>query len=219
MYHLTALVTLLAIAFYMFTCINVSRARTKTGVKVPAMSGHPDFERAFRIQANTLEWMPVFLPALWLFAIYIGDAIAAESARSGSSAASSTSSVIRRRRQSAARALRSRALQRLRCGRGHWGRWCCGWCEARHHARPSPGRGAACNAAPLNRDPIWSRPMEKCGFRLCAAAFHAAARPGHESLTSSAGSRCPWRRRTPCRRGRLRAACNSPTASSIPTAS
>jgi glutathione S-transferase len=61
----------------MFTCINVSRARTKTGVKVPAMSGHPDFERAFRIQANTLEWMPVFLPALWLFAIYIGDAIAA----------------------------------------------------------------------------------------------------------------------------------------------
>ncbi|UQD72744.1 MAPEG family protein [Bradyrhizobium japonicum] len=77
MYHLTALVTLLAIAFYMFTCINVSRARTKTGVKVPAMSGHPDFERAFRIQANTLEWMPVFLPALWLFAIYIGDAIAA----------------------------------------------------------------------------------------------------------------------------------------------
>ncbi|MGY4628168.1 MAPEG family protein [Bradyrhizobium sp. USDA 4486] len=77
MYHLTALVTLLAIAFYFFTCINVSRSRTQTGVKVPAMSGHPDFERAFRIQMNTLEWMPIFLPALWLFAIYIGDAIAA----------------------------------------------------------------------------------------------------------------------------------------------
>jgi glutathione S-transferase len=26
---------------------------------------------------NTLEWMPIFLPALWLFAIYISDAIAA----------------------------------------------------------------------------------------------------------------------------------------------
>jgi hypothetical protein len=26
---------------------------------------------------NTLEWMPIFLPSLWLFAIYIGDAIAA----------------------------------------------------------------------------------------------------------------------------------------------
>ena len=77
MYHLTALVTLLAIAFYLFVCINVSRVREKTGVKVPATSGHPDFERAFRIQMNTLELMPIFLPALWLFAIYIGDAIAA----------------------------------------------------------------------------------------------------------------------------------------------
>ena len=77
MYHLTTLVTLLAILFYFFTCINVSRSRTKTGVKVPAMSGHPDFERAFRIQMNTLEWMPVFLPSLWLFAIYISDPIAA----------------------------------------------------------------------------------------------------------------------------------------------
>jgi glutathione S-transferase len=77
MYHLTTLVTLLAIGFYFFTIMNVSRSRSKTGVKVPAISGHPDFERAFRIQANTLEWMPIFLPALWLSAIYIGDAIAA----------------------------------------------------------------------------------------------------------------------------------------------
>ena len=77
MYHLTALVTLLAIGFYLFTAINVSRTRTRTGVKVPATSGHPDFERAFRIQMNTLEWMPIFLPSLWLFAIYISDAIAA----------------------------------------------------------------------------------------------------------------------------------------------
>lgn len=77
MYHLTALVTLLAIAFYFFSATNVSRSRTRTGVKVPAMSGHPDFERAFRIQMNTLEWMPIFLPSLWLFAIYISDALAA----------------------------------------------------------------------------------------------------------------------------------------------
>jgi glutathione S-transferase len=37
------------------------------------MAGHPDFERAFRVQANTLEWMPIFLPVLWLFAIYVND--------------------------------------------------------------------------------------------------------------------------------------------------
>jgi glutathione S-transferase len=77
MYHYTALVTCLAILFYAYTGIRVSSARTAYGVKVPATTGQPDFERAFRVQMNTLEWMPVFLPALWLFAIYISDAIAA----------------------------------------------------------------------------------------------------------------------------------------------
>jgi glutathione S-transferase len=77
MYHFTALVTCLAILFYFFTGIQVSKARTAFGIKVPAISGHPDFERVFRVQMNTLEWMPIFLPSLWLFAIYIGDRYAA----------------------------------------------------------------------------------------------------------------------------------------------
>jgi glutathione S-transferase len=77
MYHFTALVTCLAIAFYFCTTIQVARARTAFGVKVPATSGNPDFERVFRVQMNTLEWMPIFLPSLWLFAVYISDPIAA----------------------------------------------------------------------------------------------------------------------------------------------
>ena len=77
MYHFTALVTCLAIAFYFFTSIQVSKARAAFGIKVPATSGNPDFERVFRVQMNTLEWMPIFLPSLWLFAVYISDAIAA----------------------------------------------------------------------------------------------------------------------------------------------
>ena len=77
MCHFTALVTCLAIAFYFFTSIQVSKARTAFGIKVPAISGNPDFERVFRVQMNTLEWMPIFLPSLWLFAIYISDAVAA----------------------------------------------------------------------------------------------------------------------------------------------
>ena len=77
MYHLTALVTLLTALFYFLTALNVAKLRGRTGIKVPAMSGHPDFERAFCIQLNTLEWLPIFLPSLWLFAIYIGDSIAA----------------------------------------------------------------------------------------------------------------------------------------------
>lgn len=77
MYHFTALVTLLAILLYMFASVRVSRARMKYGVKLPATSGNPDFDRVFRAHMNMLEFMPVFLPSLWLFAIYIGDAIAA----------------------------------------------------------------------------------------------------------------------------------------------
>ena len=77
MYHFTALVTCLAVLFYFFTSVQVSKARTAFGIKVPATSGNPDFERVFRVQMNTLEWMPIFLPSLWLFAIYISDPIAA----------------------------------------------------------------------------------------------------------------------------------------------
>ncbi|MBR0794304.1 MAPEG family protein [Bradyrhizobium jicamae] len=77
MYHFTAIVTCLAVAFYFFTSTQVARARVRYGVKLPAISGNPDFERIFRIQMNTLEWLPIFLPSLWLFAIYVGDAGAA----------------------------------------------------------------------------------------------------------------------------------------------
>jgi glutathione S-transferase len=77
MFHFTAIVTCLAVLVYFFTGIRVSRARAAFGIKAPAITGNPDFERAFRVQMNTLEWMPIFLPSLWLFAIYISDGIAA----------------------------------------------------------------------------------------------------------------------------------------------
>ncbi|HWL20434.1 MAG TPA: MAPEG family protein [Bradyrhizobium sp.] len=77
MYHFTAIVTCLAILFYFVTSIRVARARMAFGVKVPAISGNSDFERVFRVQMNTLEWMPIFLPSLWLFAVYVSDGIAA----------------------------------------------------------------------------------------------------------------------------------------------
>ena len=77
MFHLTALVTCLVILMYFLFSFQVGKARATYGVKAPATSGNPDFERVFRVHMNTLEWMPIFLPALWLFAIYISDAIAA----------------------------------------------------------------------------------------------------------------------------------------------
>ena len=77
MYHYTAIVTCLAVALHFFFALQVARARARYGVKLPAITGNADFERIYRIQMNTLEWAPIFLPSLWLCAIYIGDLTAA----------------------------------------------------------------------------------------------------------------------------------------------
>ena len=75
--HYTAIVTLLAIAFYVFLATRVAAARGKFNVKHPATTGNADFERIFRVHMNTLEWMPTFLVPLWLCAIYLSDIVAA----------------------------------------------------------------------------------------------------------------------------------------------
>lgn len=64
------IVTLFAILFYFTTGLGVARARRESGIEAPTMTGDPRLERAVRIQANTLEWMPIFLPSLWIFALY-----------------------------------------------------------------------------------------------------------------------------------------------------
>ena len=48
----------------------VARARGTYGVAAPATTGHPMFERYYRVQVNTVECLIVFLPALWLAAKY-----------------------------------------------------------------------------------------------------------------------------------------------------
>ena len=67
---LTGIVTLLAILVSIAMAIRVARARTATGVRAPAMSGSPEVECALRVQGNTVEQMTIFLPALWLAALY-----------------------------------------------------------------------------------------------------------------------------------------------------
>jgi glutathione S-transferase len=73
----TALVSLLALLVYFYMGLRVGQARGKFKVAAPATSGHPDFERAFRIHANTLEWLPLFLVSVWLFSVLISDLWAA----------------------------------------------------------------------------------------------------------------------------------------------
>lgn len=71
--YYTAIVSLLAVAFYFFLATRVAVAHGKFNVKLPATIGNPDFERVFRLHMNTLEWMPTFLVPLWLCAIYLND--------------------------------------------------------------------------------------------------------------------------------------------------
>lgn len=72
-----AIVTLLALLTYFWMGLEVGRARGKSGIQAPAMTGDPILERAIRAHYNTLEWLPLFLVPMWLFAIYWSDLIAA----------------------------------------------------------------------------------------------------------------------------------------------
>jgi len=56
--------------FYFYTAFRVGNLRGKHGIKAPATIGHPQFDRAFRVQLNTLEQMGIFLPFLWVSAFY-----------------------------------------------------------------------------------------------------------------------------------------------------
>jgi glutathione S-transferase len=55
------------VLYFLFT-MNVGRLRGRHNIDAPAITGHPEFERAFRVQANTLERLIVALPALWIYA-------------------------------------------------------------------------------------------------------------------------------------------------------
>jgi glutathione S-transferase len=67
---IVAIVALFSLIFYFLTSINVARARRASGIDAPTMTGHPQLERAVRVQMNTLEWLPIFLVTLWVFDLF-----------------------------------------------------------------------------------------------------------------------------------------------------
>jgi len=69
-YYSVAIVTLVAGLVCFGMAITVAHAHAKTGILAPAMTGDAHLERCNRAHANTLEWMLIFLPAMWLFAVY-----------------------------------------------------------------------------------------------------------------------------------------------------
>ena len=71
MSNMTAIVTCLALLLYAAFSVGVASACVRYNLLAPATTGHPAFERIFRIQANTAEQLLLFLPSLWLFSIYV----------------------------------------------------------------------------------------------------------------------------------------------------
>jgi uncharacterized membrane protein YecN with MAPEG domain len=69
-YYPVAIVTLVHGLVVFGMALTVSRIHASTGILAPTMTGDPRLERAFRAHLNTIEWTPVFLPSMWLFAIY-----------------------------------------------------------------------------------------------------------------------------------------------------
>jgi glutathione S-transferase len=72
-----AIVLALALLEYFAFGILVGRARGQYKVEAPATTGHPIFERYHRVHQNTLEQLAIFVPALWMFGVYVSANVAA----------------------------------------------------------------------------------------------------------------------------------------------
>ena len=75
--ELVAFVAVLALLQYMTFVWQAGAARGRYDVAAPATVGHPDFERRYRVQMNSVEQLVLFLPGIWLFAHYVSPAGAA----------------------------------------------------------------------------------------------------------------------------------------------
>jgi glutathione S-transferase len=63
-------VAMLAVLQYLWFGKLVGQARVKYGVRAPATTGSDQFERAYRVQMNTLELLVGLLPGLYVAAKY-----------------------------------------------------------------------------------------------------------------------------------------------------
>ena len=72
-FPLTSLMTLLAVLLMFATSVNVGKARVKYKIAAPAITGHEIFDRAYRVQMNTLEAAAMLLPTLWVYALFVDD--------------------------------------------------------------------------------------------------------------------------------------------------
>lgn len=76
-YPLTTLAIILALLVFFGLASAVGAARAKYDVPAPLSGGHPEFDKRYRVQMNTLEQLALFLPLTLLAAPVLGDAVTA----------------------------------------------------------------------------------------------------------------------------------------------
>ncbi|HEY8024971.1 MAG TPA: MAPEG family protein [Burkholderiaceae bacterium] len=75
--HLTGWITLAAMLMYIWVSANVGKARGKFQISAPVCEGPVEFQSVLRVQANTVEQVILFFPALWMCAYFYSDLWAA----------------------------------------------------------------------------------------------------------------------------------------------
>ncbi|XP_068884707.1 leukotriene C4 synthase-like isoform X2 [Aphelocoma coerulescens] len=74
---LLAMVTVLGVLEQAYFAVQVIYARRKYKISPPETTGHPDFERTFRAQANCSEYFPIFISLLWVAGIFFHQGVTA----------------------------------------------------------------------------------------------------------------------------------------------
>ena len=69
--HYVSLVIVLALLEYFFFVAMEGAARDKYSINASATTGDPNFESIFRVQQNSLEQLVIFIPAIYLFGLYV----------------------------------------------------------------------------------------------------------------------------------------------------
>ncbi|NXS61882.1 LTC4S synthase, partial [Brachypteracias leptosomus] len=65
------------VLFSAYFALQVIYARRKHKISPPETTGHPEFERIFRAQANCSEYFPIFISLLWVAGIFFHQGVAA----------------------------------------------------------------------------------------------------------------------------------------------
>ena len=75
--QLVSAVASLALLEYLVLTFLCGQARGRLGVPAPATTGNTEFERYLRVQQNTVEQLVIFLPSIFLFALFVSEPVAA----------------------------------------------------------------------------------------------------------------------------------------------